>query len=206
MFWHCCPPLPWLWCRGSLHGVCRQGGPERSQLARKRLGRRAWGSQRGPALPMAAASTQHLGHEYEPGKRQFINKNRAEELLGSGQSGASMPVWIADVSLSPHPRTVILGAHLLFSEAILGQTRERDSACSYIKLEPLHTDKSTSLLSSAFNSLFEEEQLRSGRGKLTLHGLLHRVIWTTENCIHGHALTQAEEVFENRIPTSSRGA
>lgn len=63
-----------------------------ASLPSKRLGRRAWGSQWGPALPTAAASTQHLGPEYEPGKRQFINENRAQELLGSGQSGASMPV------------------------------------------------------------------------------------------------------------------
>lgn len=200
-----------LLCHGcgaeGLSMVCAgRVGLRGASLRRKRLGRRAWGSQWGPALPMAAASTQHLGHEYEPGKRQFINENRAEELLGSGQSGASMLVWSRDVSLSPHPRTVILGAHLLISEAIPGQTHERDSACSYLKLKPLHTDKSTSLLSSAFNS-FEEKQLRrSGRGKLTLHGLLHRMIWTMENCIHGHALTQSEEVFENRIPTSSRGA
>ena len=94
---------------------------------------------------------------------------------------------------------------LLFSEAVPGQTHECDSACFYLKLELLHTSKSTSLLSSAFNS--EEEQLsRSDREKLTLHGLLHRVIWTMANCIPGHALTQAEEMFENRVPTSSQRA
>lgn len=60
-----------------------------------------------------------------------MNRNRAEELLRSGRSGASMPAWSRDLSLSPHPRTAIPGAPLLFSEAIPGQTCEYDSACSY---------------------------------------------------------------------------
>lgn len=120
-----------LLCHGSgaegLSMVCAgRVGLRGPSLPSKRLGRRVWGSRWGTTLPMAAASTQHLGHEYEPGKSQFVNENRAEELLGSGQSGASMPLWNRDTSLSPHPRIAILGALLLFSEAITGQAREHD--------------------------------------------------------------------------------
>lgn len=129
-------------CHGSgaegLSVVCAgRAGQRGASLPSQRLGRGAQKSQRGPALPMAAASTQHLGHEHGPGKRQLINENRGEELLGSEQSGDSMPVWRRDMSLSPHPRTVIPGAPLLFSEAIPSQTHEGDSASSYLKLEPL---------------------------------------------------------------------
>lgn len=46
-------------------------------------------------------------------------------------------VWSRDMSLSPHPRAATLGGPLLSSEAIPGQTCECDSACSYLKLEPL---------------------------------------------------------------------
>lgn len=129
-------------CHGSgaegLPVVCAgSAGLRGASLPSKRPSRRAQKSQWGPALPMAATFTQHKGHEHGPGKRQFINENGAEELLGSKQSGDSMPVWSRDMSLSPHPRTVIPGAPLLFSEAIPGQTHEGDSVCSYLKFEPL---------------------------------------------------------------------
>lgn len=53
---------------------------ERSQLAKQKPGQESMGKPWSPALPMAAASTQHRGREYGPGKSQFVDENRAEEL------------------------------------------------------------------------------------------------------------------------------
>lgn len=57
-----------------------QSKAERSQLAKQKPGQESMGKPWSPALPMAAASAQHRGREYGPGKSQFVNENRAEEL------------------------------------------------------------------------------------------------------------------------------